>query len=90
MTQYRPNGRMAYNRPNCGNTGNMSNCQMQNRMRENNDCRDSNKNMRNMPVGMCYVPMQEWEALYSPCNSLKQGTAFPDLDLIFCGVRGNM
>lgn len=95
MNQYRPNGRMPYNRQGCGCSSNMSasnynNTTTQYCHQNNNDCRDSNVHMRNMPLGMCYVPVQEWENLYSPCNSLKQGTAFPCLDLIFCGVRGNM
>lgn len=42
------------------------------------------------PIGMAYVPMQKWEKLYDPENALFQGTAFPSLNLIFCGVRGKM
>lgn len=40
------------------------------------------------PVGMAFVHMQEWSKLYDPDTALKNGTAFPDLNLIFCGVRG--
>lgn len=40
------------------------------------------------PLAMAYVHMQEWGALYNPDDALTNGTAFPDLNLIFCGVRG--
>lgn len=48
------------------------------------------KRYKDKPVGMAYVPMQLWEKLYDPENALCQGTAFPSLNLIFCGVRGKM
>lgn len=53
-------------------------------------CQDSNRHMRHMPVGIGYVPMQPWGELYDPATALCQGTAFPDLNLIFCGIRGKM
>lgn len=40
------------------------------------------------PLGMGYVPMQKWGEMYDPQKALCQGTAFPDLDFIFCGIRG--
>lgn len=43
-----------------------------------------------MPLGMAFVHMQEWEDLYNPDDALCNGTAFPGLNLIFCGVRGKM
>jgi hypothetical protein len=42
-----------------------------------------------MPIGMAYVPMQEWNEMYDACEGLYEGCAFPELNLIFCGVRGN-
>ncbi len=42
------------------------------------------------PIGMAYVPMQAWEKMYDKKTALVQGTAFPSLNLIFCGVRGKM
>jgi hypothetical protein len=42
-----------------------------------------------MPIGMAYVPMQEWSEMYDACEGLCEGSAFPELNLIFCGVRGN-
>ena len=56
--------------------------------RSNCDCGDKNEHMRHMPVGMGYVPMQKWEEMYDPATALCQGTAFPSLNLIFCGKRG--
>ncbi|MDE5966145.1 MAG: spore coat associated protein CotJA [Lachnospiraceae bacterium] len=41
-----------------------------------------------MPLAMSYVPWQQFEELYPPCKALSEGTAFPELNLIFCGVRG--
>ncbi len=54
------------------------------------DCKDENKHMRHMPVGIGYVPMQQWCSLYDPETALCQGTAFPELNLIFCGSRGKL
>lgn len=39
------------------------------------------------PVGMAYVPWQQWGELYDAECGLMQGTIFKDLNLIFCGVR---
>ncbi len=41
-----------------------------------------------MPLAMSYVPWQEFGELYPPCKALAEGTAFPELNIIFCGVRG--
>ncbi len=37
------------------------------------------------PIGMAYVPMQEWSSLYESNNALVRGTAFPELDFPFGG-----
>ena len=55
-----------------------------NRSRRDDDCGHKSHHS----VGMAYVPMQEWCELYEPCEALTEGTAFPSLNLIFCGVRG--
>ena len=44
----------------------------------------------NLPLAMAYVPMQKWGELYDPETAICQGTAFPELNLIFCGSRGKM
>lgn len=40
------------------------------------------------PIGMAYVPSQGFGELYDAKKGLCEGTMFPDLNLIFCGVRG--
>lgn len=63
------------------------------------DCR-CNKNMsgRNcyekqeicidkFPVGMTYVPWQNWNQIYEFDKALHQGTLFPELDKPFIGRR---
>lgn len=37
---------------------------------------------------MSYVPWQPWGALYDEKAALARGTAFPALDMPFCGGRG--
>lgn len=66
----------------------------------NTSCDNSSRNMAaqymqpavmdkmHTPLAMAYVRMQEWCSLYNPDEALCNGTAFPDLNLIFCGVRG--
>lgn len=41
--------------------------------------------IQGMPVGMGYVPIQQWKQIYSPEMGLCRGTIFPCLDLPFCG-----
>ena len=40
------------------------------------------------PLAMTYMPMQEWRNLYAPCDALKAGTIFAELDLPFYGEGG--
>lgn len=51
-------------------------------------CDDPNKHLQHLAVGMGYVPIQEWCELYDQETAICEGTAFPDLNLVFCGVRG--
>lgn len=37
------------------------------------------------PLAMSYVPWQPWGELYDEKVALERGTAFPALDLPFCG-----
>lgn len=37
------------------------------------------------PIGMCYVPFQQWETPYAENMALERGTMFPSLDKPFCG-----
>lgn len=36
------------------------------------------------PLGMSYVPWQNWEDMFDPENALERGTAFPSLEMPFC------
>lgn len=41
------------------------------------------------PLGSAYVPKQRWGKTYEAGVALREGTVFPELNLVFCGVRGN-
>jgi len=36
-------------------------------------------------IGICYVPMQEWEQIYDEDTAFSVGTLFPALNLPFLG-----
>ncbi len=38
-----------------------------------------------MPLAMGYVPWQQWNKIYDPCDGLANGTIFPELNLQFYG-----
>lgn len=38
-----------------------------------------------LPLAMCYVPMQRWNTTYPLDKGLERGTIFPELDLPFIG-----
>lgn len=42
-----------------------------------------------MPIGMAYVPFQEWEKPYDDNIALSRGTIFPSLDKPFLGKEAN-
>lgn len=48
---------------------------------------NENKNIfpEETPIGMCYVPFQQWETPYAENMALERGTMFPGLDKPFCG-----
>lgn len=82
------------------NSGNRNSCnsgygmEPRNMNRGRNDCEATRKMMETCgtqsphPVGMAYVPSQEFGELYDAKKGLREGTMFPALNLIFCGVRG--
>lgn len=39
----------------------------------------------NTPIGMAYVPYQQWEEIYNAENGFCKGTVFPSLDYPFMG-----
>ena len=42
---------------------------------------------REWPIGMTYVPIQEWKNIYQPDEGFHKGTIFAELDLPFLGRR---
>ena len=45
------------------------------------------KKLRDLPIAMAYVPIQQWQQIYEPDVALERGTAFAELDLPFLGRR---
>lgn len=86
MEAYKPYGRNPYGR----NMGQFGNNNRPNNVTCKDSCKDDNVHMRHMSLAMGYVPMQSWGELYDPETAICQGTAFPNLNLIFCGARGKM
>lgn len=39
------------------------------------------------PLGMAYVPYQQWKNVYEPSTALDRGTVFEDLDKPFLGEK---
>lgn len=48
-------------------------------------CKQGRDYIENMPLAMSYVPWQDWEKVYEPCEAIKAGTLFPELNLQFYG-----
>lgn len=48
-------------------------------MREN----ESGENIDKMPIGMAYVPRQEWREIYEKDKGIMRGTIFAELDKPF-------
>lgn len=48
-----------------------------------------NDPLQGMPIGIGYVPWQEWGNLYDPARGLCAGTMFAPLDLPFYGCIPN-
>ena len=44
-----------------------------------------NMYLGDLPLAMCYVPMQQWNTTYPLDKGLERGTIFPELDLPFKG-----
>lgn len=42
---------------------------------------------KEMPIGMLYVPFQEWRKVYDPMVGFERGTIFEELDKPFIGER---
>lgn len=42
---------------------------------------------REMPIGMLYVPYQQWRRVYEPAVGFERGTVYEELDKPFIGER---
>ncbi len=51
------------------------------------DLTEFNRELKELPLAMAYVPIQSWGDTYTPCKALCRGTLFPQLDLPFCEVN---
>ena len=40
------------------------------------------------PLAMAYVPWQQWQQIYEPCQGFRQGTIFRELDKPFLWKGG--
>ena len=70
---------------NCGCCSHQSQGTGHNRCCRNTDSSVTNDPLLGMPVGMGYVPWQQWGQVYNMCDSLRIGTIFPALNLEFYG-----
>lgn len=61
-----------------------------NLINSSDDCKDNKPRLLGMPLASAFVPTQPWCKLYDKKEAICQGTAFPNLNLIFCGSRGRM
>ena len=59
-----------------------------NRAMSQKNCYQRNEGyMDKFPVGMTYVPWQNWNQIYELDKALSSGTLFPELDKPFIGRR---
>lgn len=65
----------------------MTNCNCN--QRERMSCPiEASYDLRNMPLGMAYVPWQHFHTVYDVDKALGCGTIFPELYKPFLGKRG--
>ena len=57
-------------------------------MPESSACRPE-PTLCEFPIGMAYVPIQQWRRLYDICTAFRNGTLFQELNLDFLGRRCN-
>lgn len=65
-------------------SGQDNNCNMS----ESSACRPE-PTLLEFPIGMAYVPIQQWRRLYDICAAFRNGTLFQELNLDFLGRRCN-
>lgn len=68
----------------CAETSMNNSCQNSPSHRNDNDRMDRTADfMRDMPIGMSYVPMQHWRKIYAAEEGFSKGTIFAELDFPF-------
>lgn len=63
----------------------MGNCEQPMQVNLNPKCKEHDYDR--LPIGMAYVPMQQWRQTYEFDKGLHYGTIFPELNKPFTGRR---
>lgn len=73
----------------CGPSGNICGCKKAGGCgcMKTDGCDIGTKHVDHMAPGMCYVPWQKWEDIYSPEEGFARGTIFAQLDKSYIGRK---
>ena len=73
----------------CGPSGNICGCKKAGGCgcMKTDGCDIGTEHMDHMAPGMCYVPWQKWEDIYSPEEGFARGTIFAQLDKSYIGRK---
>ena len=71
----------------CGPSGNICGCKKAGGCgcMKTDGCNIGTEHVDHMAPGMCYVPWQKWEDIYSPEEGFARGTIFAQLDKSYIG-----
>ena len=75
----------------CGPSGNICGCKKAGGCgcMKTDGCDIGTEHVDHMAPGMCYVPWQKWEDIYSPEEGFARGTIFAQLDKSYIGRKCN-
>ena len=73
----------------CGPSGNICGCKKAGGCgcMKTDGCDIGTEHVDHMAHGMCYVPLQKWEDIYSPEEGFARGTIFAQLDKSYIGRK---
>ncbi len=73
----------------CGPSGNICDCKTAGGCgcMKTDGCDIGTEHVDHMAPGMCYVPWQKWEDIYSPEEGFARGTIFAQLDKSYIGRK---
>lgn len=73
----------------CGPSGNICGCKKAGGCgcMKTDGCDIGTEHVDHMAPGMCYVPWQKWEDIYSPEEGFARGTIFAQLDKSYIGRK---